>query len=324
MYRCFFSVIIPCYNAIKWIDKALNSLEQQTFGDFEVLIVDDCSSDGTYEYLNDYTLTSKLAIKLLKNERNSGPGTSRNRALKEAKGQYVAFLDSDDWYESSFLEDIYLALKRIEADIVFFDFYRNWENGKEIVMSWTSIFNTNSTQKDYMALCYDSLWVMAVKRSLFMELNLPDLYNAEDTAMVPLLVDKATDIISIHKSLYHYLCRKESLSTSAHEKVYKSFYAAYSFLKEHVSDEYMDEIVFRGVKMIMYGVVYNAIRAHVPIGEFEFILREFEISNPNYRSNLYMKFLPMRKRFFIKCVEKRRYWILSLYCKLQEFLLRIN
>lgn len=315
---------MPCYNSVQWLARALKSLEEQTFKNFEVICVDDCSSDGTYEYLENYKANSILKICLLQNEQNCGPGLSRNRALEEACGEYVTFLDSDDWYEFDYLNEVYNKLQNTQADIIFSDFYRDFDIGKRRVINWTSVFSEKSIKNDYIALCYDSLCVMAIRKRLFDEINLPMLYNAEDTAMCPLLVARALNVTYISKPLYHYLCRSKSLSTRIDERVYQSFDLAYQFLVKNISASYHDELVFRGVRMIMYGVVYNAIRAGVPTEKFEYIVREFQNRNPDYLTNPYIKTLPIRKRFFIWCVAKKWYRIIAYYCWLQNLLLRIN
>lgn len=324
MNNAFFSVIIPCYNSRKWLDISLNSLENQTFKDFEVIVVDDCSSDDTYDYITDYQRNTNLSLNVLKNARNSGPGVSRNNALKEAHGEYVTFLDSDDWYENDFLKKMFSRIQETGADIVFCDFYRDFVGDKSQVIRCTAHYSEKTTKKEYVALCYDSLCVAGINRKLFDGISLPVLYNAEDSAMVPLLVSKASKITYIPEALYHYLCRKSSLSTSKSKKIADSFYQAYQFLRKEVSLDYKDEIVFRGIRMILYGVVYNSIRLGENRNSFGWMVKEFQEDNPGYFQNPYMKTLPKRKVFFIWCVKKKWDWVLRYYCKLQEFFLHIN
>lgn len=90
----FFSVIIPTYNRFEWVRAALESVLAQEFSDYEIVVIDDGSTDGTFERLQGYG----ARIKLLR-QANAGPAAARNRGLSEARGQYVAFLDSDDlWF----------------------------------------------------------------------------------------------------------------------------------------------------------------------------------------------------------------------------------
>ena len=98
------SVIIPCYNAADYIEKALRALEQQTFRDFDVILVDDCSKDDTVDVIKKFADRSNLQIQLLRNEVNSGPGASRNRAIAHSDAEFLCFCDSDDWYEPDYLQ----------------------------------------------------------------------------------------------------------------------------------------------------------------------------------------------------------------------------
>lgn len=112
------SVIIPCYNSYKYMNKCLKSLEDQTFKDFEVIFVDDYSTDNTYNDLKKYLENTNLQWELLKNSQNSGPGQSRNNGIEKAKGEFVCFMDSDDWYENNFLEKMYNKAENEKLDIV--------------------------------------------------------------------------------------------------------------------------------------------------------------------------------------------------------------
>ena len=100
------SVIIPCYNCADWIVKCLSELENQSYKDFEVVCVDDCSDDDTYGIISGYKTKSSMPINLLKNDVNSGPAVSRNKAVSVARGEWLAFCDSDDYYDRTFIEEM--------------------------------------------------------------------------------------------------------------------------------------------------------------------------------------------------------------------------
>lgn len=111
------SVIIPLYNAEEYIENAIRSVLRQTFQDFEILVVDDCSYDESC------TICERLCseddrISLIRQERNQGVSAARNRAMAEAKGKYIAFLDADDEYIPSALEYLYDLAEREQADVV--------------------------------------------------------------------------------------------------------------------------------------------------------------------------------------------------------------
>lgn len=109
-----FSVVIPCYNAQDTIEKAIKSVINQTYKNFEIIIVDDCSKDNTIKVVNKFIDTN---IKLLRIDVNSGPSKARNIGWDNAKGDYVAFLDSDDIWHKKKLEIINDIINK--NDIVF-------------------------------------------------------------------------------------------------------------------------------------------------------------------------------------------------------------
>ena len=116
------SVIIPMYNAEKYIGECLDSLRAQTFHDFEVIIVDDCSDDLSRKIVEKYYLNdSEQKYILIRRQKNSGNFgyTARNRGLSYAKGEYVFFLDADNMITSTALEELYTSAKKFNADVVY-------------------------------------------------------------------------------------------------------------------------------------------------------------------------------------------------------------
>lgn len=126
----FVSVIIPTYNRANDLDRCLKSLQNQTFKNFEVLICDDGSTDNTKEIVEKYN--SIMKIKYIKDENFGGPARPRNNGLKKAKGEIIAFLDSDDWWYPNKLEISLLYLD--EYDLIYhdLDIYNTVEKSKGV------------------------------------------------------------------------------------------------------------------------------------------------------------------------------------------------
>jgi succinoglycan biosynthesis protein ExoO len=109
------SVVIPAYNTERYITRAIESVLGQTERDVEVIVVDDASTDATVDMIKNL---SDERLKLFVNERNQGPGYTRNRALKESRGEWIALLDSDDWYAPERLEELLRVAMAENADLV--------------------------------------------------------------------------------------------------------------------------------------------------------------------------------------------------------------
>lgn len=313
----FFSVIIPFYNSASYIDKALFALEQQHFKDFEVILIDDCSTDNSYEYCKNRVSKSNLhTVKILKNVQNSGPGFSRNVGIQAALGKYLTFCDSDDWYEDFFFEEVYQKIHEREVDILFYDFYFNSSKNSKTVVYNTFNFKYCVTKADYIALATDSLWSIVVKRDLFSNVSIADMYNAEDVVTVPLLTAEADNISFLSKPLYNYKYRRGSLSKKNDLEVVNNFWNAFLYLEKN-SKFYRESFEFHSVKLVIYGLFYNAIRCGMGSEKLEEILNEFQRKNPDWRANKYLKYLPLRKRLWIFCVCHKLFFVLRFYYKMQ-------
>lgn len=116
------SIIIPCYNVEKYIEKCLNSIVKQTLKEIEIICVDDGSSDSTFEIIKAYSEIDKR-IKAY-TQQNKKQGAARNAGLKVARGEYIGFIDSDDWIDLNYYEKLYNTAKKYDSDIALADYIR--------------------------------------------------------------------------------------------------------------------------------------------------------------------------------------------------------
>lgn len=125
----FISIIIPTYNNEEHIEQAIDSCFDSDFDDFEIIVINDASTDGTAAKLE--LLVERYAgkIKINHSEKNIGPGPARNIGLEQAKGEYIMFLDGDDWFEPDAVKTVAEKLKEVEPDVLMFNHQRVWENG---------------------------------------------------------------------------------------------------------------------------------------------------------------------------------------------------
>ena len=118
----FVSLIIPVYNAEKYLRRCLNSAMQQTYQDMEIIVVNDGSVDTSLEICREY---EKMDPRFrIINKENTGVSDSRNRAIAAARGTYLQFMDSDDWLTPDATESLVYAAEKFDADLVIADFYR--------------------------------------------------------------------------------------------------------------------------------------------------------------------------------------------------------
>lgn len=124
------SVIIPVYNAEKYLNRCLESVINQTYDSWEVIAIDDGSIDGSYSALLNYALCDKR-FKVYTHE-NQGPGYTRNRALSLATGDFIVFVDADDYIDMNYFEDLVACVKTNHSDVVFIDVLQEKPSGELI------------------------------------------------------------------------------------------------------------------------------------------------------------------------------------------------
>jgi glycosyltransferase involved in cell wall biosynthesis len=125
----FFSIIIPTYNRKSFLSNAIQSVLAQKFRGFELIIVDDGSSDNTKELVFSFNDDRIRYIYQL----NRGVCVARNTGIFAAKGKYITFLDSDDWAESNWLDDFYSQIQKRETDLVFCDMSLKYSDGRSVI-----------------------------------------------------------------------------------------------------------------------------------------------------------------------------------------------
>lgn len=128
---CKVSVVVPVYKVMDRMIKTLESLEAQTFKEFEVLFIDDGSPDDSSEFADNYLKNSDVNYKIIKKE-NGGVSSARNLGIEEAKGEYIQFLDSDDYIDKNMLKNMYEKAIEHDSDIVYSGYTFEESNGKEI------------------------------------------------------------------------------------------------------------------------------------------------------------------------------------------------
>ncbi len=150
-----FSIVIAAWNAEKTIQKAVGSVTSQLEDDYEILIIDDCSTDRTFLEIS--LLSQKNPkIKIYKNKNNLGPSESRNLGIKKARGCYIGFLDSDDWYEDGLFDRLHLEIVKNRPDVIKFGVKEIYKNFERFVMH-TSFFISNPKEITREAISLETL-----------------------------------------------------------------------------------------------------------------------------------------------------------------------
>lgn len=215
-----FSVILPVYNAAEVLERSINSVLKQTISDFEVIAVDDGSKDNSLQVLKKYAeLDARIKVF---HQSNKGPGATRNRAISLSQGEYIAFLDADDYWEIDFLEAVLDASNNNQNDLIFIDTVKEKEDGT--VIQDLKVYRNKNLSRDQM-ICAQMTGMMpwgmskVLKRELidtaqgkFLEINV-----GEEAIFSYELLKNAQSVGFVEKPIYHYVQNEEGQHTKGND-----------------------------------------------------------------------------------------------------------
>ena len=247
------SIIVPIYKVEKYLKRCLESLVSQTFQEIEIICVNDGSPDQSQKIVDEYVEKYPHLVKGYLKE-NGGLSDARNYGLNLASGDYVAFIDSDDWVEPEMIEKMYRAAREQEADLV----------TKEKESLYISGIRQEST--DFMRnvlLSGPSAWNKLYKKDLFLKTDIryPKGLWYEDLATTLRLIMNTNKIAHVKEAFVHYIQREGSIMATLNEKVldiYKVLELIEDYYKSNgYYDQYKDEIEFLYVEHVILTSLLN-------------------------------------------------------------------
>lgn len=238
------SIITPVYNAEEYLEETILSVINQTYKNWELLLIDDCSTDGSYKIIEKYLVDER--IKYFKNEKNSGPAITRNIGLNEAEGEYIAFLDSDDIWNHNKLElqINYMEKVRIgicHGDYIFID--KNGKKIKEIVtennISYKILLKENQIKTSFLV----------IKKELINEVKFPSIKH-EDFAFFLEILKKGNTSQKINQIVGEYRIQNASVSSNKLKSAIWTWniYRRYEKLNLIKSIYYFCNYIYRGMR----------------------------------------------------------------------------
>lgn len=241
-----FSIIIPVYNVEKYLKKCLDSVFNQTYKEYEVIVVNDGTKDNSMDIVKDYN------VKVI-NQKNQGLSAARNAGVKVATGDYLIFLDSDDYWEKNLLKELSKSLKN-NPDLVRFQINEVYEDGRVIPYqeeSFTNLSGPDAFKKIVKYHFVENAWCYAISKKYYLQNKFefkPSTIH-EDFGLIPLIIMKAKKVNSINYLGYNYLQRQGSImSNKNYEKTKKKvadMYLHYNYLIEEINKLDVDTTIFK-------------------------------------------------------------------------------
>ena len=243
---------MPVYNVEKYIAKCLKSLTLQTLQGIEIIIVNDGSLDRSIDIIEKYVKENPTKIKYYE-KKNGGLSTARNYGLEYATGEYIAFLDSDDYVEINMYEEMYNLAKKENADMVECDFIWEWEYGKKVYDKRREY----KTKEDMMKKPRVVAWNKIYKREILNKnkIRFPEGLIYEDMEFFYKLLPHLNKISYINKYFVHYIQRKDSISnkqTKKIEDIFKILDNIFDYYKEqNLYNQYEKELKYMKKRILL-------------------------------------------------------------------------
>lgn len=246
------SVIVPVYNVEEYLPKCLDSLVNQTLKDMEIIIVNDESPDNSQDIIDEYAKKYKNIVALKK--KNGGLSSARNYGMKYAKGEYITFVDSDDWVNKEMYSKMYAKAQESDFDIVACDINYVYPDRSESVYTDPKS-DTTDIRKVFIDL-YPTVCTKIFKKELFTKNKLEFKSGVwyEDVEMMYRLLPYVKSIGVIHEAFYEYLQREKSITSTVSPKIYdyiNNFNGIIDYYKEKkLYDKYYKELEYAYVRYV--------------------------------------------------------------------------
>ena len=287
------SVIIPVYNVEKYLRRCLNSVLAQTYDDYEIICVNDKSPDNSDRILAQYVRKFPSKIKVYTNEENLGLGRTREKGLQHAEGEYVMFIDSDDYIRSDYIETYVSAMEKDSYDMVIGGYIRDVEGRKKVHHVSDSIWSV---------ITYPVAWAKIFRKAFILDNNIEfsDIRCGEDIYFSLSLAYHNVRYKVIDYAGYYYYFNKKSITGSLdYSKNHEQFVAGiYSWFMKNHDISGLDKNTRYAIE---YSYIANMVNALITYDhgagiklmkqKYEYVLRELERKFPNYRENPYIGIL---------------------------------
>lgn len=245
------SIIVPVYNVEQYLEKCLNSLIDQTLKDIEIIIVNDGSTDHSKDIIDKYIEKYPNLIKYLYKE-NGGLSSARNYGMPYAKGEYIAFLDSDDYVEPNMYEEMYKTAKQYNSDMVECDFIWEYPNKKSYDNGIIYNGKEEAIEKARVVA-----WNKLIKREIIekTKIEFPFGLRYEDVEFFYKLVPYLNKISFVKKYFIHYVQRNNSIIATQNSKtkdIFKVFENVIEYYKNNgYYEQYKEQIEYSYVRLLL-------------------------------------------------------------------------
>jgi len=301
------SIIVPVYNVEKYIEKCLTTLVNQTLQEIEIIVVNDGSTDNSKVIINEFINKFPNKIKYLEKE-NGGLSDARNFGIPYATGEYIAFLDSDDYVELNMYEEMYNKAKEEKCDYVECDFI--WEYPNKI----KNDIGIEYRGKNEMILNARVVaWNKLIKRSILEKNHFQFTKGVryEDVDFFYKLVPHLNKVSFVRKPFVHYIQRDTSIANTQNEKTRDIFVVLENTIKYYkensLFEEYKNELEYTYTRLLLCSSLLRIIKIKDKKVKKDLLEKTWKVLNetfPKWKKNIYLQKNKSLKNLYIKSVNK--------------------
>ena len=313
------SVIIPVYNVENYLRKCLNSLVNQTLKDIEIIVVNDGTLDNSQEIIDEYVKKyPKKVVSII--QENGGQGAARNTGLLHAKGEYIGYVDSDDYVEENMYEELYKKAKEEDSDIVIC--------GNNVVKENYELFSKEDVDKEFL-LGKMAVWNKIYKKNIIVDNKIQFRSKVwyEDLDFTMKVYFSSKKISYVDKPLYNYLLREGSTMNNNNIKRNLELIEAFDSLIDYCKDKKIynkakDEIEFLCIYHMYIFATTRVLNTNNKYKDKIEIINKFKNyinSNfPNFKQNKYLYLLPKRRKLIYNLINSKFYCIIIALFKIKN------
>lgn len=308
------SVIVPIYNVEKYLEKCINSLLSQTLEDIQIILVNDGSKDNSGNIAKEYEQNNKDRVIYVEKE-NGGLSDARNYGLKYATGDFIAFLDSDDYIEKNAYEEMYNKAIEENADYVECDFI--WEFPNKIRVDKQYPYKN---KKEMLSFVRVVAWNKLIKRQLITDNNLefPKGLRYEDVEFTYKLIPFINKFTYVDKPFIHYVQREGSIANVQNERTAEIFTVLDNVIefykKNNIYEKYRDELEYNYARYLLCSSLKRMCKIKDKSIREKLLTENWERLNsnfPNWKKNVILKTVNTGKNKYMRTINKTTYKIFT-------------
>lgn len=304
------SLVVPCYNVSFFVKKCIDSIKRQTYSNLEVLMIDDGSLDDTKKVIKENIQDDKRFKYFYKE--NGGLSDARNYGLDKTRGEYISFIDSDDYLDKNYVKKLYHTIIKYHVDIAVCDIKRIYDDHESV----------DGINEIKTKLCmHPAVWNKLYKTSLFKDnkIYFPKGSWYEDLGTTPKLTLKYKYKV-IEEPLYYYVQNTKSIMHTYDDRIFQ-IYDIINDIEEYIKKENLEEenhdiLEFINVYHILIGTIYRA-ASHPSFSNkmIKDIIKRVEDKYPNWFRNKYLKTLRITYRMYLLMIKLHLVTLINILMK---------